>query len=247
MTTTTASGATADAMAEELVTRAAVFALLARLLGRDTGALAEGSAVRELDRCLGELGAEVEREWLAALDALPRYDREVLDRLWIRWFDQGRVPPYECSNTTINAGGHTAPLADIAGFYRAFGVKVHGDRPDHVVAELEYASLVTLAEARARLEGRAEDAAVSAGAARTFLRDHLGRWLDAWAPRVLAIDPPVPWGPIAAAAAVFVASEARRRNVIIVQSDRMFADVGDLPEVDDVLECGEGTSGSLEP
>jgi TorA maturation chaperone TorD len=150
----------------------------------------------------------------------------------------GRIGPYECSNTLVSAGGHTAPLADIAGFYRAFGVKIQGDRPDHMVAELEFFSLVTVAEAAARSTGADDQAEVAASAARSFLRDHLGRWLDAFATRVLEVDPPLVWGPIAAAAASMVRSETRRRNVIVVEDARSFLHDEDLPEEAGEPECG---------
>ena len=215
-----------------------MLALLARLLGRDPTWLIDGHSLDELREGLEALGETRALECLAGLEAPQPVDREMLERGWVRWFDQGRVPPYECSNTVVSAGGHTAPLADIAGFYKAFGMRAQGDRPDHVVAELEFASHVAVAEARARAEGRDEDASVTADAARSFLRDHLGRWLDAWAVRLAAIEPPVVWAPLALAAAAVVESEARRRNVVIIHSDRMFMVDDDLPEEDLPLECG---------
>lgn len=223
---------------EELVQRAAVLALLARLLGRDPSWLLDGHSLDDLRGGLVALDDARALSALATLDPPRRSDREALERGWVRWFDQGRVPPYECSNTVMSAGGHTAPLADIAGFYRAFGMRARGDRPDHVVAELEFAAHVTLAEALARTEGRDDDAGIAADAARTFLRDHLGRWLDAWAARVTGIDPPVVWAPLAAVAAAVVGSEARRRNVVIVHTERAFLLDDDLPDDAPDLECG---------
>ena len=59
----------------------------------------------------------------------------------MRWFDLGRVAPYEGSNVATTVGGITPRLADVAGFYRAFGLTVIGDRPDHVVAQLALAGI----------------------------------------------------------------------------------------------------------
>ncbi len=224
---------------QDLAARGVAFSLVARLLGSDPGPLVDGSTLDELDATLDLLGCEAARSHLARLADIPAREPQALERAWVRWFDQGRVAPYECSNRTTTVAGHTGPLADVAGFYRAMGMKVTGDRPDHVVAELEFASLVALAEAQARRDGEDERAEACAQLARTFVRDHLGVWIEAWALRVLAIEPALPWGPVAAAAASLVAAEAARRNVIPVQTPAAFpaADFG-LGE-EDALECGD--------
>lgn len=227
---------------EELTQRAAVFALFARLLGYDPAPLLDGVSLSELRAGLRALGEDDALGLLDRVDVvadLDSADADELRKAWVRWFEMGRIGPYECSNTLVSAGGHTGPLADIAGFYRAFGVKIQGERPDHLVAELEFFSLVTMAEAAARSTGADEQADVAASAARAFLRDHLGRWLDAFAARVLEVDPPLVWGPIAAAAASTVRSETRRRNVVVVQSARAFLQDDELPE-----EAGEPICGS---
>lgn len=222
-----------------LAARGVTFALFARLLGEDPAPLVDGTTFDQLATYLEVLGEARALDRLGMLESVPPRTTDELRRQWVRWFDQGRVAPYECSNKPATVGGHTAPLADIAGFYRALDMRVSGDRPDHVVAELEFASLATLVEAQALADGRDEDATAAAEIARTFLRDHLGVWLDGWAVRVLAIEPAVPWGPIAASAATFVASEAARRNVIPVRAVAIFEGTPpDLPEEPDDLECG---------
>ena len=236
---------------DTLKARGAAYALVARLLSADTRLLAEGEALDALRHAVAEADcpraeARLDARELAAgeLDArelgAADPDADELARRWVRWFDQGRVAPYECSNTPPTAGGHTGRLADVAGFYRAFGMVVSGDRPDHVVAELEFASLVSLAEASALERGDDEQAAVSAGAARAFLRDHLGAWFDAWAARVEAIDELRPWAPIAAVAADLVAADCSQRNVVPVRSFAVLTDDAGLFADDDELlpVCG---------
>jgi hypothetical protein len=90
-------------------------------------------------------------------------------------------PPYE---TTYTSRGSTLDLADIAGFYRAFGVNIEGEKPDHVVAELEYLSFIALRQAHASGAGEAEHAETCARARAGFIRDHAGCWLDAFADRI---------------------------------------------------------------
>jgi TorA maturation chaperone TorD len=76
-------------------------------------------------------------------------------------------------------------MADVAGFYRAFGLRVApGERPDHVAAELEFYGWLQAREAQARARGETEGAEVCRDARRKFLRDHLGRWLPLLAARL---------------------------------------------------------------
>jgi TorA maturation chaperone TorD len=71
-------------------------------------------------------------------------------------------------------------LADIAGFYRAFGVEVTPglERVDHIAVELEFLHLLAVKAALARESGATEHAEICRDAAAAFLHDHLGRWCD---------------------------------------------------------------------
>jgi putative dimethyl sulfoxide reductase chaperone len=76
-------------------------------------------------------------------------------------------------------------LADIAGFYRAFGVEVTpgSERVDHIAAELEFLHLLAVKAAHAEHCGDSENAEICRDASAAFLRDHLARWcsrLSAW-------------------------------------------------------------------
>ena len=72
----------------------------------------------------------------------------------------------------------TYQLADIAGFYRAFGVEVEpgSERVDHIAAELEFMHLLAVKEALAKARDETEKAEICRDGAASFLRDHLGRW-----------------------------------------------------------------------
>lgn len=78
-------------------------------------------------------------------------------------------------------------MADVAGFYRAFGLQPSRDMPeavDHVALELEFMAWL-LAKRRHALktQGAADDerAAVCAEAERAFFEEHLAWWLPAFA------------------------------------------------------------------
>ena len=76
----------------------------------------------------------------------------------------------------------TFEMADVAGFYKAFGVAVDecsegGERVDHITAELEFMNLLAVKESLAlQEEGEGQHAETCRDASRAFLRDHLGRW-----------------------------------------------------------------------
>jgi len=77
-------------------------------------------------------------------------------------------------------------LADIAGFYAAFGLgpsRAFPERPDHIGVELEFMAWLTSKELAARLTGRHEDidkADICRDAQKRFLQDHLAWWAPAF-------------------------------------------------------------------
>jgi len=107
-------------------------------------------------------------------------------------------------------------LADIAGFYRAFGFNIGGqvrERPDHLAAELEFMYILALKEAYASSHGRVELTEICADAERKFLRDHLVRWIGLFAERVAQNAPDSPYRALADFAATFVRTDAERLGV----------------------------------
>ena len=97
---------------------------------------------------------------------------------------QTPCPPYEASYTR---GAIAYQLADIAGFYRAFGLQVagkSGERADHICSELEFMAALCAKEALARSRGLHEQAEICRDARRAFLVEHLGRWAGQFARRI---------------------------------------------------------------
>lgn len=203
------------AIADPLVVRGAAYGLLARLIGPDGSAIADGSDLAALRDALSRLGDEGSSATSAALEPLDAMTlgADDVERRYDRLFEQNRVSPYALSYVSVGPGGHTARLADVSGFYRAFGFRVDGERADHIVAELEFASFLAFAEAQAHHDHNVEGAEVCADAARSFLRDHLGGWLDGLADRLAATDPDGPHHVVARAAARFVEGETTRLGI----------------------------------
>lgn len=228
--------------AEPAVARGAAFGLIARLLGEDVTPLADLTGLEELGPALDQAGSPDAGGALSRLSRLGTLDPRALGRRRVRLFDQGRVSPHETSYVPVGAGGHTSVLADIAGFYRAFGMKVTGERPDHVMAELEFASLATLAEHHHRSEGRIDAADNCAEALASFLGEHLGCWLERLAARLVSVDPEGPYGAVVEVAARFVSDECRRRGVVPMRPSGLFltaqGPMGDEAADDELPTCG---------
>lgn len=74
----------------------------------------------------------------------------------------------------------TEKLADVAGFYSAFGFEVNddtGERPDFVGTELDFINLMLLKQAYAVKNGWTEQATVTADALANFVETHFVRWV----------------------------------------------------------------------
>ncbi|MFP3915408.1 MAG: molecular chaperone [Actinomycetota bacterium] len=81
-------------------------------------------------------------------------------------------------------------LADVAGFYRAHGLRVGGEereRPDHIVVELEFCSLLCRKELHALQTLGPEQVEVCRETMMSFLGDHLACWGPAFGRRSAAV------------------------------------------------------------
>lgn len=97
-------------------------------------------------------------------------------------------PLYETEYGRMRAVGKGHTLADIAGFYQAFGVR-HTDgtfreAPDHLAVELEFYALLLVKEAHLAAHGEREGVEIVRAARRSFLEAHLGAFAPAAAARV---------------------------------------------------------------
>jgi TorA maturation chaperone TorD len=136
---------------------------------------------------LGEVPAE-ELEVKPLLVALDRPDGEIINE-YTRVFGLvtcRECPPYEteyCPNE--DTFYRSQQMADIAGFYRAFGLQVaadRGERPDYLPLELEFeAFLLMKMRSAAANDGTAERVRICREARATFLRDHLSWWAPSFA------------------------------------------------------------------
>jgi TorA maturation chaperone TorD len=131
----------------------------------------------------GELPADV-LDLTAVVSALA-VARDELSTEYDRVF--GLVPSRECPPFETEYHSTTEPFfraqqtADVAGFYRAFGLEPSRrapERPDHIALELEFVALLL---AKKRLATNTEQVVVCTEAEAAFFRDHLAWWVPSFA------------------------------------------------------------------
>jgi TorA maturation chaperone TorD len=159
----------------------------------------EGDTLEQLvvdldDLCGHRLTAEQDLLPAAAalLDAARGADVAMLGATYNELF-AGEVPcsPYE-TEYEFDAFAKARQLADIAGFYRAFGLKVAVDAAaapaDFIATEMDFLSHAALKLAYARAHGWDDRAEVTREAMRTFLEDHAGQWVPLFCRTLVGLD-----------------------------------------------------------
>lgn len=124
--------------------------------------------------------------------------------------------PYESEYDPMASTRKGQLMADIAGFYTAFGLKLSESQkelPDHIGVELDFMGLLLQKEAYARLNGWEEKAGICADAARKFLREHLGGWVFSFCGGLEKSAGPGLYRPLAGLLRGFMESELKELGV----------------------------------
>lgn len=179
--------------------------------GGDPGAVGELD-VAALRSAARDLGSPFDTETWRAVGRVRRRDARAAEHRAVFGHTVAHgCPPYETEYGRRHVFGQSQDLGDIRGFYEAFGVRPRrgGERPDHVACELEFLGLLAIKEATAIAtddEGRVE---VCRSAASSFIADHPGRWLPAFAGQVARRAPGTGYAGLTEVAATLVADHAR--------------------------------------
>lgn len=151
------------------------------------------------------------------------------------------VPPYEVAYISSDIFRQTEVMADVAGFYRAFGLDVGGnerERVDHVAVELTFMQWLCLKEAYAAEHSATEALDAVRRGQRSFLADHLLCWAPAFARRVSTAADGDPYDAIGAGLGAWLEHEQPALRVEPRHSyDRPFP-----PELEPPLECAVGSA-----
>lgn len=143
----------------------------------------------EVESCLGEVGnVELSERFRNIKKELQESGVDSLAKGYRDTFGNATVamdcPPYEMYFSGSHIYQQTQELADISGFYKAFGVEVSRDdttnRWDHIAVELEFLHFLTYKLAYA-IENHGDKEQESCLAAKKkFLNNHIGRWVKAF-------------------------------------------------------------------
>ena len=168
-------------LVSSLTYRATLYSLLAKSLGppqqslSDLGFLQdlfktfETTDILALEKEMGTVKFELGQESITA---------DMLNGEYTHLFHRGACPPYETSYNPERSFSKTNDLADIAGFYMAFGIKQKNETPDHIISELEFMGLLCLKEALAVANSLEDEAKICFEARKIFLSEHLGNWIS---------------------------------------------------------------------
>jgi DMSO reductase family type II enzyme chaperone len=125
-------------------------------------------------------------------------------------------------------------LADLAAFYRAFGLEVAdkaAERPDHIGMELEFMSVLAARDAYAHEHQLDEEQLqLCREAQKKFLREHLGRWSPAFSRRLARAATDEILAALADFTRDFIAAECERFGLPTGSEDLLLRPVDDAAE-----------------
>ncbi len=158
---------------------------------------------------------------------------------------RSQCPPYELEYGRGEIIQQASFLADVGGFYNAFGMEVDpavSERGDHISVEAEFMSALCAKEAHAIAQGDADHCEIAVKAQRDFLLDHLARWIPAFADRVRKADPRSFYGVLAEFSAAFIETECRRLEIPSGPPTLELRPVDS--ELDTSINCGSSSGGA---
>ena len=129
---------------------------------------------------------------------------------------RGEVCPYETEYGRPQVFQQAQELADLQGWYAAFGLERHPhtpERADHIGVACEFAGFLAQKEAYTIDRGDDEQLELVRQAYRRFLRDHLARFGIAVAVRLEASDPTGFYGCLGSLCRALLTTESRRVGV----------------------------------
>ena len=162
-----------------LLAASTIYGNLAKALGPDVAKLLDGSIIKELSKAFESLSNHNLSSTIMKIYEILNHADWTLEELrleYTRLFIKGEAHPYETSYDDPLRRTHI--LADIAGFYRAFGMKPRGELPDYINCELEFMALLCFKGAYALVHGLQKQYEVCLIALKKFIGEHLLRWLN---------------------------------------------------------------------
>ncbi len=170
---------------------------------------------------------------------LPSSDLETLKTDYHAFFGHVTLPDcpvYESAYAGSNLFQQVHGLADVAGFYRAFGFAVSEtdrERADHLAVEAEFMRVLTYKESFARVNHGPDKVRLCRHAQRKFWREHLGRWLPTFGRLLEARISDGFYGELALVTKTFAAAEARTLGKV----PQALSENREGPPIDTDMDC----------
>lgn len=202
-------------------------------------ALADNAFNEQLQESAAVLGGDLPAAAERVRDALA--DREQHHGEWASLFgvEEGMtVSPYELRYLPGPLLTTIRKLADIRGFYNAYGLAITdgmNDRPDHICFLTEFLGYLANQEAYLRRHEDDDGVRVVVETQRSFLEDHLGRWYWRFAEEVANQDTGTFYSAMADLLAALVEAEI----------DRLAIDPDWVPDDPAVLEWSADVFGDV--
>jgi len=143
----------------------------------------------EVESCLDKTGKkEMSEAFRNIQEALKDLNVDKLAKGYRDTFGNATIamdcPPYEMYFSGSQIYQQTQDLADLSGFYKAFGVEVSREdninRWDHIAVELEFLHFLTYKLAYATENSIDKEREICLAAKKKFLNAHIGRWIAAF-------------------------------------------------------------------
>ncbi len=138
------------------------------------------SSLKDLEKCLSSLSLNYDLQILRKEITKALHNPTEIQGEYTTLFETDpRAPIRETSYELDKTGRRSAEMADLLGFYRAFGLNLsEGIEPDSIVTELEFMSYLLQKIYHLREAGEEEGAEITSEAVDKFLGGHLGRWYE---------------------------------------------------------------------
>lgn len=221
--------------------RSAVLGLLSQALAYPTAAAAADLLEEDLPFALAladDLPAEVSealRGLAGALEGATADDLEAAHRHLFSHVHSRDCPLYETDHLAREVWRQSQDLADIGGFYRAFGLEESGERVDHVSVELEFLHVLAYKRAWALERGQAEHAEICRLAEETFLRDYVLRWMPDVAERLVVLGAGSAYAAVGELLGAVLRAEAARTGLPMTVAEP----VEPAPGIEEIALCEE--------
>jgi len=208
------------ARADEALARSLVYRALAQVFAyplADRVAILSEEDLPFAAACAPSLCTEVQDAVAAVVEAFGAQDTPGLESAYTALFQHVHsvdAPLYETDMTTPgDVLRQSQELADLGGFYRAFGMEPDAERPDALSVELEFLHLLTYKLGWAIVQAEGSGHEICDKAQRAFLSDHVLRWVPDVARRIEALDGAGPYGRAATLLRMFLDDESTRLGV----------------------------------